>query len=61
MLRLGPMSAVPYLQLEISGEERERFLANLGERHIMVLRNHGLIVIGETIGDGIRAQMGPRT
>ena len=34
-----------------SGEERGRFLANLGERHIMVLRNHGLIVIGETIGE----------
>src|SRR3954453_18382994 len=34
-----------------SDEERRRFLADLGERHIMVLRNHGLIVIGETIGD----------
>ena len=36
-----------------SGEERGRFLANLGERHIMVLRNHGLIVVGETIGEAL--------
>lgn len=34
-----------------SDAERARFLADLGEKHIMVLRNHGLIVIGETIAE----------
>ena len=29
--------------------ERARFLADLGDRHIMVLRNHGLLVIGTSI------------
>ena len=30
-------------------EERKRFLADLGDRHIMVLRNHGLLVVGTSI------------
>ena len=32
-----------------SPEERARFLADLGDRHIMVLRNHGLLIVGTTI------------
>ena len=32
-----------------SPEERARFLAELGDRHIMVLRNHGLLVVGTSI------------
>ena len=30
-------------------EERTRFLADLGDRHIMVLRNHGLLIVGTSI------------
>ncbi|HEY3911960.1 MAG TPA: class II aldolase/adducin family protein [Stellaceae bacterium] len=30
-------------------KERARFLADLGDRHIMVLRNHGLLVVGTSI------------
>src|SRR6202030_2845385 len=30
-------------------EERARFLADLGDRHIMVLRNHGLLIVGTSI------------
>ena len=30
-------------------EERARLLADLGDRHIMVLRNHGLLVVGTSI------------
>jgi len=32
-----------------SPEERARFLLDLGDRHIMVLRNHGLLVVGTSI------------
>jgi len=32
-----------------SPEERARFLGDLGDRHIMVLRNHGLLVVGESV------------
>ena len=47
---LGDVAYHDYEGSGRSGEERRRFLADLGDRHIMVLRNHGLIVIGETIG-----------
>ena len=30
-------------------EERARLLADFGDRHIMVLRNHGLLVVGTSI------------
>src|ERR1700730_2181869 len=32
-----------------SPEERARFLSDLGDRHIMVLRNHGLLIVGTSI------------
>jgi ribulose-5-phosphate 4-epimerase/fuculose-1-phosphate aldolase len=32
-------------------EERARLLADLGDRHIMVLRNHGLLVVGGSIAE----------
>lgn len=35
--------------------ERERFLANFGEKHIMVLRNHGLFIVGHTIAEAFVA------
>ncbi|HVB15679.1 MAG TPA: class II aldolase/adducin family protein [Stellaceae bacterium] len=38
-----------------SEDERRRFLADLGDKHIMVLRNHGLIVIGRTIAEAFIA------
>ena len=34
-----------------SQDERQRFLADFGDKHIMVLRNHGLFVIGRTIAE----------
>jgi ribulose-5-phosphate 4-epimerase/fuculose-1-phosphate aldolase len=30
-------------------EERARLLADLGDRHILVLRNHGLLIVGRSI------------
>ncbi len=43
---------VAYHDYEGSGrspEELTRFLADFGDRHIMVLRNHGLLIVGESI------------
>ena len=34
-----------------SSDERSRLLADLGDRHILVLRNHGLIVVGTSIAE----------
>ena len=36
-------------------EERERLLADLGDRRIMVLRNHGLLIVGTSIADAFVA------
>jgi ribulose-5-phosphate 4-epimerase/fuculose-1-phosphate aldolase len=36
-------------------DERRRFLADFGDKHIMVLRNHGLFVIGRTIAEAFVA------
>ena len=36
-------------------EERARLLADFGDRHIMVLRNHGLLVVGATIAEAFVA------
>src|SRR5439155_21457845 len=36
-------------------DERARFLADLGDKHIMVLRNHGLIIIGSSIAEAFIA------
>jgi ribulose-5-phosphate 4-epimerase/fuculose-1-phosphate aldolase len=32
-------------------EERDRLIADLGDRHIMVLRNHGLLIVGTSIAE----------
>lgn len=32
-------------------EERERLVEDLGEKHAMILRNHGTLTVGETIAD----------
>lgn len=31
-------------------EERERLVADLGDRNVMLLRNHGTLAVGETVG-----------
>jgi len=32
-------------------DERQRFVADFGDKHIMVLRNHGLFIVGRTIAE----------
>ena len=38
-----------------SEDERRRFLGDFGDKHIMVLRNHGLFVVGRTIAEAFIA------
>jgi ribulose-5-phosphate 4-epimerase/fuculose-1-phosphate aldolase len=35
----------------LSADERPRIVADLGDRSILVLRNHGLLTVGETVGE----------
>lgn len=32
-------------------EERERLAADLGDKHLMLLRNHGILTVGRTVGE----------
>jgi ribulose-5-phosphate 4-epimerase/fuculose-1-phosphate aldolase len=46
---IGDIAYHDYEGTARSPEERARFLADLGDRHIMVLRNHGLLIVGTSI------------
>lgn len=52
---IGDVAYHDYEGVGRSEGERARLLADLGDRHIMVLRNHGLIVIGRTIAEAFVA------
>jgi ribulose-5-phosphate 4-epimerase/fuculose-1-phosphate aldolase len=40
-----------YEAIALNHEERERIVADLGDARILILRNHGLLTVGETIGE----------
>ena len=40
-----------YRGIAFAGDEQERLIANLGEARAVVLRNHGLLTVGETIAE----------
>jgi ribulose-5-phosphate 4-epimerase/fuculose-1-phosphate aldolase len=46
---IGDVAYHSYEGAARSVEERQRLLADFGDRHIMVLRNHGLLVVGSSI------------
>src|SRR5580700_11753695 len=48
---IGEIAYHDYAGSGRSGDELGRFLAEMGERHIMVLRNHGLFVVGRSVGE----------
>ena len=37
----------------VNPDEKERLLASLGDKRILILRNHGLLVWGETIAEAL--------
>ncbi|GAK33338.1 putative aldolase class 2 protein [alpha proteobacterium Q-1] len=46
----GDISYHDYEGLALEAGEKERLVADMGTRHLMILRNHGLLTIGETVG-----------
>jgi ribulose-5-phosphate 4-epimerase/fuculose-1-phosphate aldolase len=51
---LFPLSSLAYHAYEgvaLNPEEKSRLVADLGERHNMILRNHGLLTCGPTVAD----------
>jgi ribulose-5-phosphate 4-epimerase/fuculose-1-phosphate aldolase len=48
---LGFCAYHDYEAVALNHKERERIVADLGDKRILVLRNHGLLTVGETIGE----------
>jgi ribulose-5-phosphate 4-epimerase/fuculose-1-phosphate aldolase len=48
---LGFVAYHDYESIALNHEERERIVSDLGDARILVLRNHGLLTVGETIGE----------
>jgi len=47
----GKVAYHDYEGVVLDADERAHILRNLGERNVMILRNHGLLVCGDTIPD----------
>lgn len=43
-----------YEGIALNLSERERLVADLGQKNVMVLRNHGLLTCGRTVGEAFR-------
>jgi ribulose-5-phosphate 4-epimerase/fuculose-1-phosphate aldolase len=48
---LGFVAYHDYESVALNLEERERIVADLGDKRILILRNHGLLTVGESIGE----------
>jgi len=48
---LGFVAYHDYESVALNLEERERIVRDLGDKRILILRNHGLLTVGETIGE----------
>jgi ribulose-5-phosphate 4-epimerase/fuculose-1-phosphate aldolase len=48
---IGDVAYHDYAGTGRSSDERARLLEDFGDRHIMVLRNHGLLIVGATIAE----------
>jgi ribulose-5-phosphate 4-epimerase/fuculose-1-phosphate aldolase len=51
MFHAGRVAYHDFEGITLEREECERLAADLGDRNVMILRNHGLLVCGPTIGD----------
>jgi ribulose-5-phosphate 4-epimerase/fuculose-1-phosphate aldolase len=48
---LGFVAYHDYESIALNHDERERIVNDLGDSRVLVLRNHGLLTVGETIGE----------
>src|ERR687890_2788707 len=51
MLIRGDVSFHEYEGVAVDLDERERLVADLGERNAMILRNHGTLAVGKNVGE----------
>ncbi len=51
MIALHNVAYHDYEGIATDLEERERLVTDMGEKHVMILRNHGTLAIGESVAD----------
>ena len=51
MLIRGDVAFHDYEGVAVDFDERERLVADLGTKNAMLLRNHGTLAVGKTVGD----------
>jgi len=51
MIARGDIAYHDYEGIATDLEERERLVDDMGDRHAMILRNHGTLTIGRTVGE----------
>ena len=51
MLIRGDLSFHDYEGVAVDLDERERLVADLGDKNAMILRNHGTLAVGKTVGE----------
>lgn len=47
----GGVAYHDYEGVAVDVDERERLIADMGDRSVLILRNHGLLTVGETVAD----------
>ena len=48
---IGFIAYHDYESIALNLEERERIVKDLGDKRVLILRNHGLLTVGQTIGE----------
>jgi len=51
----GSLAYHDYEGVALDLDERERIVANLGDKHCMLLRNHGTLTVGKSVADAYMA------
>lgn len=54
-MRFGQVAYHDYESVAVDVAERERLQADLGDADVMVLRNHGLLALGASVGEAFNA------
>ena len=51
MLVRGDLAFHDYEGVAVDLDERERLVADLGDKNVMMLRNHGTLAVGKNVGE----------
>ncbi|SHJ85154.1 Ribulose-5-phosphate 4-epimerase/Fuculose-1-phosphate aldolase [Roseomonas rosea] len=54
-MRFARISYHEYEGVVLNTDEQTRLIANLGDNNAMILRNHGLLTVGRTVGEAFNA------